>query len=138
MALPPRFPVSAAQIDRVVTRFYARVRQHEVLAPVFFASIPDEAPRWARHEEKIGRFWRNAILHERNYSGNPQHMHAMRPMIKPEHFAIWLGLFDEVLAEELPADLAANWSALAHRIGAGLRMGVIANHQPEGAVPKLR
>jgi len=59
-------------------------------------------------------------------------------MIKAEHFAIWLGVFDEVLAEELPADLAASWSALAHRIGAGLRMGVVANQQPEGAVPRLR
>ena len=138
MALPPRFPISAAQIDDVVTRFYARIRQHDVLSPVFFASIPDEAPRWEHHEEKIGRFWRNAILHERSYSGNPQHMHSMRPMIKPEHFALWLALFDEVLEETLPANLAASWSALAHRIGAGLRMGVVANQQREGGVPRLR
>lgn len=138
MALPPRFPITAAQIDEVVTRFYARVRQHEVLSLVFFASIPDEAPRWAHHEEKIGRFWRNAILFEREYNGNPQHMHSMRPMIKPEHFAIWLGVFDEVLTEILPADLAASWSALAHRIGAALRMGVVANQQPLGAPPRLR
>lgn len=137
MTLPPRFPISAAQIDKVVALFYARMRQHDVLAPVFFASIPNEAPIWEHHEEKIARFWRNAILHERSYSGNPQHMHSMRPMIKPEHFAIWLGVFDEVLDEVLPAELAASWSALAHRIGAALRMGVIANHQPEGAVPKL-
>jgi len=138
MALPPRFPISAAQIDEVVARFYARVRAHEVLSPVFFASIPNEAARWNHHEDKIGRFWRNAILHERSYSGNPNHMHSMRPMIKPEHFAIWLGLFDEVLAESLPAELAASWSALAHRIGAGLRMGVIANQQPKDGVPRLR
>ena len=138
MALPPRFPVSSAQIDEVVTRFYARIRQHEVLGPVFFASIPDDAARWAHHEEKIGRFWRNAILHERSYSGNPQHMHSMRPMIKPEHFALWLGLFDEVLTETLPPDLAASWSALAHRIGAGLRMGVIANQERAGGIPRLR
>ncbi len=138
MALPPRFPITPAQIDEVVTRFYARVRQHEVLSPVFFASIPDEAPRWERHEAKIARFWRNAILHERSYSGNPQHMHSMRPMIKPEHFAIWLGVFDEVLDEVLPAETAASWSALAHRIGAGLRMGVVANQARAGGVPRLR
>ena len=138
MTLPPRFPITAAQIDAVVARFYARVRQHEVLSPVFFASIPNEAPRWVHHEEKIARFWRNAILHERSYSGNPQHMHSMRPMIKPEHFAIWLGVFDEVLDEVLPADTAASWSALAHRIGAGLRMGVVANQERAGGVPRLR
>ncbi len=138
MALPPRFPITAEQIDQVVARFYARVRKHPVLAPVFFASIPNEAARWQHHEEKIARFWRNAILHERSYSGNPQHMHSMRPMIKPEHFEIWLGLFDEVLGEVLSAETAASWSALAHRIGAGLRMGVEANRQPEGAPPRLR
>ncbi len=138
MALPPRFPITPEEIDTVVARFYARVRQDEVLAPVFFASIPDDAARWAHHEEKIARFWRNAILHERSYSGNPQHMHSMRPMIKPAHFAIWLGIFDEVLAESLPEDLAKSWSALAHRIGAGLRIGVEANRQPEGGVPILR
>lgn len=138
MALPPRFPISAAQIDTVVARFYMRVRQHDVLSVVFFASIPNEAPRWEHHEEKISRFWRNAILHERSYSGNPQHMHSMRPMIKPEHFAIWLGVFDEVLGEVLPVDTAASWSALAHRIGAGLRIGVVANQERAGGVPRLR
>lgn len=138
MALPPRFPITASQINEVVARFYARVRQHEVLSPVFFASIPDEAALWEHHEEKIARFWRNAILYERSYSGNPQHIHSMRPMIKPEHFAIWLGVFDEVLAEVLPAETAASWSALAHRIGAALRMGVVANRQKEGAPPRLR
>jgi len=138
MSLPARFPVSPVQIDRVVAAFYARIRQHDVLGPVFFASIPDDRERWQKHEEKISRFWRNAILHERNYSGNPQHMHRMRPMIKPEHFELWLGLFDEVLGQNLPTELAASWSALAHRIGAGLRMGVEASRQPEGMPPILR
>ncbi|MCF6272425.1 MAG: group III truncated hemoglobin [Rhodobacteraceae bacterium] len=138
MTLPPRFPVSAAEIDTVVAQFYARVRQHDVLAPVFFASIPDDLARWQHHEEKIARFWRNAILHERSYSGNPQHMHSMRPMIKPEHFELWLALFDEVLAETLPESTRQSWSALAHRIGAGLRMGVVANQQKEGMPPILR
>ncbi len=138
MSIPPRFPVTASQIDTVVARFYSRIRLHPVLSPVFFASIPDETARWVTHEEKIARFWRNAILFERGYSGNPQHMHSMRPMIKPEHFELWLGLFDEVLVESLPEDIAASWSALAHRIGGGLRKGVEANAQPEGAPPKLR
>jgi len=138
MPMPPRFPISAAEIDTVVARFYARVRQNKTLAPVFFASIPDAAAHWERHEEKIARFWRNAILHERSYSGNPQHMHSMRPMIKPAHFAIWLGLFDEVLHETLPKKTATSWSALAHRIGAGLRLGVEARQQPDGAPPILR
>ena len=138
MSLPPRFPVTPAQIDDVVAQFYARIRADAELGPVFFASITEDADRWAAHEEKIARFWRNAILFEREYHGSPQQIHSMRPMIKPAHFEIWLGLFDEVLNDVLPADLAKSWSAIAHRIGAGLRMGVEANYQPEGAPPKLR
>lgn len=138
MTLPPRFPISAAQIDDVVARFYARIRQHPELGPVFFASIQDDAEKWRAHEAKIASFWRNAIMFERSYNGNPQRVHSMRPMIKPDHFALWLGLFDEVLSEALPAETAASWSALAHRIGAALRMGVVANQQPEGMPPILR
>ena len=135
MSMPPRFPITAAQIDSVVARFYARIRKDPTLSPVFFASIPDEPALWEEHEAKIARFWRGAILSERGYSGNPQRVHAMRPMIKPEHFETWLALFDEVLKDTLPPETAASWSALAHRIGAGLRMGVVANQQPESGPP---
>ncbi len=137
MTMPPRFPVSAAQIDAVVATFYARIRKHPVLGPVFFESIPNERDIWIGHEAKIARFWRNAILFERSYDGNPQQVHASRPAVKPEHFEQWLALFDEVLTQELPADLAAGWSALAHRIGAGLRMGVTHARQRDGAVPRF-
>jgi hypothetical protein len=39
-------------------------------------------------------------------------------------FEVWLGLFDSVLTRELPAETAAQWSALAHRIGRGLMFGL--------------
>ena len=45
-------------------------------------------------------------------------------------FAPWLVLFDQTLAAQLPADLAAAWSALAHRIGRGLRMGLESDKVP--------
>lgn len=118
--------------------FYARVREHKILGPVFLQSLPDNAKIWEVHEAKIAAFWRNAILLERSYNGNPQHVHRAREAIKPEHFAIWLALFDEVLNEELTPDIAASWPALAHRIGRGLKMGIEQSRQAEGAVPMLR
>lgn len=130
-----RFPITADEINMVVDTFYARIRAHAVLGPVFFASIPDETEIWVVHEEKIGRFWRNAILSERSYDGNPQRAHSNNDLIAPEHFEIWLGLFDQVLSEKLTVAQAAAWSALAHRIGAGLRMGVIQSKQKTGDVP---
>jgi hemoglobin len=52
-------------------------------------------------------------------------------------FETWLGLFDAVLKRNLPAELAAAWSELAHRIGRGLRAGVVERAEKDG-VPILR
>ncbi len=136
--IPPRFPITPHEIDAVVITFYDRIRNHEVLGPVFFESLPPLGPVWQEHEEKIAAFWRNAILFERSFDGNPQRTHQMREGVMPEHFALWLALFDEVLQEKLTPEQAASWSALAHRIGAGLRMGVENARRPKNAVPILR
>lgn len=132
-----RFPITADQINDVVTEFYRRIRIHDTLGPVFFKTVPDEPEIWREHEDKIARFWRNAILFERSYDGNPQQIHSQRPAVLPEHFDLWLKLFDEVLKDTLPDDLGQSWSALAHRIGSGLRMGVTYARQKAGDVPSL-
>ena len=56
--------------------------------------------------------------------------------VRAPMFDVWLGLFDSVLRRTLPEATAAAWSALAHRIGRGMRMGVQDRDQPAGA-PKL-
>ena len=129
------YPITGPDIDRVVTKFYARVRVHPVLGPVFNGRIAADA--WPAHEDKISRFWRNALLQERNYHGFPMRTHLQTPEIKANMFAHWLSLFDQVLAEELDAEIAERWSAVAHRIGAGMRIGVADRDAPKDAVPKL-
>ncbi len=137
MPLPPRFPVTADQIDRIVAAFYAEVRVHPVLGPIFNGRIGTRADSWRHHEDKIARFWKNAILHERDYDGNPMQKHMATPEIEGWHFDPWLELFDRVLHRDLPPETAAAFSAFAHRIGRGLRMGVEDLRKPQGAVPKL-
>ncbi|MDO5620622.1 MAG: group III truncated hemoglobin [Paracoccus sp. (in: a-proteobacteria)] len=134
MTIPPRFPVTEQQIAQVVAVFYAAIRRHEVLGPVFAAHVTD----WPEHEEKIAAFWRNAILYQRGYDGNPMRIHHATPEIRADHFATWLELFDETLRRTLPEDLALAWSMLAHRIGAGLRMGIESRDAPAGQAPRLR
>ena len=120
-ALPPRFAITPAQIDAVVACFYARIRNHDLLGPVFAAHVGD----WPAHEARIARFWRNAILNERDYDGNPMLVHRQAGNVRPDHFAPWLALFDQVLAETLPPTAAQAWSGLAHRIGRSLVMGLV-------------
>ena len=131
MSMPPRFDVSTDDIDRVVAVFYAAVRQHDVLGPVFAQKVAD----WPEHETKIAAFWRNAILHERSYSGNPMQKHMAAGNVHEGHFPMWLALFDDVLDKELGPDAAASWSVLAHRIGAGLRFGL---QNYDQGVPNLK
>lgn len=120
MSLPPRFPVTADQIGSVVAAFYARIRSHRELGPIFAAHVT----HWPAHEAKIASFWRNAILLERSYEGNPMRVHMAAGNVKPAHFADWLAIFDEVLTDELEPLPARAWSELAHRIGQGLQFGL--------------
>jgi hemoglobin len=133
MPIPPRFDITPDEIDRVVADFYAAIRVHPGLGPVFAAHVTD----WPAHEAKIARFWRNAILFERCYDGNPLAVHKAAGNVRPGMFAPWLGLFDTVLKRNLRPETAAAWSALAHRIGQGLRYGVVEQPSHAGGIPKL-
>lgn len=132
--MPPRFDLTSEQIDRVVAVFYAAVRRHEVLGPVFGGHIDD----WPAHEAKIARFWKKAILYQPGYDGNPMQVHMAAGDVRADHFPIWLALFDETLHRTLPPEPAAGWSELAHRIGRGLRMGVEDLREPLAGPPVLR
>lgn len=131
--LPPRFDVTRDEIERVVTAFYARIREHPGLGPVFAAHVDD----WPAHEARVADFWANAILHERSYDGNPVQVHREAGNVRPGMFETWLDLFDRVLAQELAPEQARAWSALAHKIGRSLRAGVVDRMQGPGGVPIL-
>lgn len=133
-ALPPKFDITREDIARVVAQFYARIRAHPGLGPVFAAHVED----WPAHEAKITDFWANAILHERSYDGNPMQVHMKAGNVRPGMFSTWLNLFDSVLHTELTTEQAAAWSALAHRIGRSLRAGVVDRDRLPGGIPNLR
>ncbi|SIT00669.1 group III truncated hemoglobin [Paracoccus saliphilus] len=132
--MPPRLDLTEDQIDRVIQVFYAAIRRHEVLGPVFARHVSD----WSTHEAKIGRFWKKAILYHPGYDGSPMLAHMAAGDVRAEHFPLWLALFDETLHRILPPEPAAAWSALAHRIGRGLRMGVEDLHGRTDGPPVLR
>lgn len=129
-----RFPITPAQIDAVVAAFYAAIRSHPTLGPIFAAHVDD----WPAHEAKIATFWRNAILLERGYDGNPMAVHKAAGNVHPGMFEPWLALFDATLTRELPPETAAAWSDLAHRIGRSLRFGLVDAARSGSAIPTLR
>ena len=129
-AMPARFAVTDAQIAAVIDDFYGAVQVHPGLGPVFAAHVRD----WDAHKVKITAFWRGAILFERGYDGNPMQVHRAAGDVRPGMFVPWLALFDAVLQRNLPEEVAAPWSALAHRIGRGLAYGLGTHDGP----PSLR
>lgn len=132
-AFPAAFAITPDQIDAQVAAFYAAVRRDAVLGPIFANHVQD----WPEHEAKIGRFWRNAILRDRVYDGSPMLAHRQAGDVTPDHFPLWLALFDATLKTTLPPEPAAAWSAMAHRIGRALSMGVSDARRPSDAVPRF-
>lgn len=80
-------------IQNLVNTFYDKVRQDEMLGPIFNGVIND---RWPEHLEKMYRFWQSILLGEHTYFGRPFPPHAPLP-IDHRHFQRWLLLFQETL-----------------------------------------
>ena len=133
-----RFDMSVEDIDRLMRAFYAKIRKHDVLGPVFLSAVGSGAEDWKEHESKIASFWRNAILMDREYSGNPMMVHLMNTDIEFDHFPIWLALFRDTAFQVLEHDKATNISDLADRIGRGLSFGIANARQSINEPPILR
>lgn len=78
------------QIKELVDSFYSRVRQDELLGPVFARAIGDH---WAEHLTKMSDFWCTVVLASRRYKGNPMQVHINLPRLNQEHFDRWLALW---------------------------------------------
>lgn len=96
-------------IEKLVDRFYSKVREDALLGPVFEEKIGDS---WSEHLEKMYRFWQTVLLGEHTYFGSPFPPHAHLP-IRSEHFERWLALFRETLEEHFTGAKAeeARWRA---------------------------
>jgi hemoglobin len=99
--------ISEAQIAVLVDTFYARVRQDEILGPVFERMVGDA---WEPHLEKMRAFWSSLTLASGRYKGNPMMAHMMlTPRIGAEHFERWLKLWRQTAAEMFPELAAATF-----------------------------
>jgi hemoglobin len=82
-----------ADITNMVDRFYEKVRNDQLLAPVFDAAIQGN---WPEHLQKMYSFWSTLLLHSQRYMGDPMTRH-MALNIGKEHFTRWLQLFTETV-----------------------------------------
>ena len=121
--------VSEEQLRQLVHRFYAKVRDDEVLGPVFNAAIHD----WPEHLEKLSAFWSSVMLTTGRYKGQPMVAHMKhKASIEPAMFDRWLGLWRETAAEILDAAGTAAVTEKAERIAESLQLGMFFKLQPRG------
>lgn len=100
----------------LLQHFYADVRQHHLIGPIFNRHIQD----WPAHLAKIGEFWARLSGGPSNFAGSLPHKHA--PLeLAGEHFDAWLGLWEVNCRCYLPPAEAAEMIQLAHMIGRRLK-----------------
>ncbi len=80
-------------IKTLVNTFYQKVRENELLSPIFTGVIQD---RWHEHLEKMYRFWQTVLLQDHTYFGSPFSPHAKLP-VEQKHFDTWLQLWHDTV-----------------------------------------
>ncbi len=96
--------------------FYADVRQHREIGPIFAAHIDD----WPAHLEKIADFWSGVTGGPARYSGAMPMKH-LNLGLEEKHFEAWLGLWGRHCRAHLPPAEAEELAAAAEGIGQRLR-----------------
>jgi hemoglobin len=123
--------VTEEMIHALVHAFYAKVRSDPALGPIFNRAIED----WDHHLAKLCDFWSSVTLMSGRFKGAPMAVHARLADVRPTHFARWLHLWGETVAEVCPPEAAALFAAKAELIGQSLQLGIAASR---GELPPLK
>lgn len=112
------------QIRRMVDTFYRRVRNDDLLGPVFEEKIGSD---WDAHLDRMVDFWSTVLLASGRYRGNPIESHRRIAGLGGAHFDRWLALFRPVTREVFQEGLAEDV------YGRALRMRMVLERNLEGA-----
>lgn len=111
--------IDEAMISDLVDSFYARVRNDDLIGPVFAARIDD----WGPHLAQMKLFWSSVALSSGLYQGRPMPKRLPLP-IDADHFDRWLALFEDVARDLCPPPAANHFIERARRIAESLELGV--------------
>lgn len=109
-------------ISILVDTFYARIRSHKQLGPIFDKAIGDH---WDQHLAKLKDFWASVAMNAGRYSGQPVPVHKKLTDVKTHHFKTWLELFKQTLVDTAPhADVIPYFMSRAERIASSLQLAM--------------
>ena len=112
-------------IETLVTHFYQRVREDEILSPIFnnIAQVD-----WSEHIPLLCQFWCSVMLKTNEYHGNAYQKHVLikqLTQINEEHFIRWLDLFKQEAIKHLPIGASEEIISRALLIAESLKFGMI-------------
>jgi len=119
-------------VGRLVRTFYARVREDEVLGPIFNGIITD----WETHLEKLTDFWNGNLFFfvKTKYTGDPKTAHqrmdeAIGHSTTMEHFGRWINLWIETVDELYEGEKAALAKNQARKMATFLFLKIFENRK---------
>ncbi|WP_418511559.1 group III truncated hemoglobin [Corallibacter sp.] len=123
-----------ADVHKLVSTFYKKVRKDDVLGPFFNRVITD----WDSHIEHLTTFWETSLFMtrklEKKYKGNPLEVHVKvdkenNNTISELHFGIWLNLWLQTIDELFVGDVAENAKRRARKMGTFLYLNIFQARQ---------
>jgi len=110
---------SRKEVSMLVRIFYAKVRENQMLGPVFNGIVDD----WELHLERLTDFWEMVLLQSGPGAGKfspvPVHREVdekMNHQVMETHFNTWLGLWFETIESQFQGEVADYAKQHAHKM----------------------
>lgn len=121
-------------VSLLVHTFYDKIRQHELLGPIFNGHITEE--QWPAHLSKLTDFWESNLFGVRTFRGSPSKAHVnvdknLNHTVSQNHFAQWLQLWFETINELFEGELADRAKEMARRMSTGQYIHIWQNRPRE-------
>ncbi|MEO1032483.1 MAG: group III truncated hemoglobin [Bacteroidota bacterium] len=116
---------SRADVFKLVSNFYAKIRKDATLGPFFNTTIKD----WDAHLEHLTTFWESSLFLKTKYYGDPLEAHvkvdaAHNNTITELHFGLWLNLWYQTIDELFEGDYAENAKRRARKMSTFLYLKI--------------
>lgn len=127
---------SRQDIENLVNSFYTKIREDELLGPIFNAHISDD--KWPEHLIKLADFWETNLFGVPRFKGSPSQKHInvdrnLNYTIEQVHFGKWLQLWFETIDEFYTGDYAQRAKDAARKMSTGQFL-VIWSNRPHNII----
>lgn len=112
-------------VNLLVRTFYQKVREDELLGPIFNGTITD----WESHFVHLTNFWMTNLFFRKKYHGDPMQKHievdqGPHGTINEMHFGVWLNLWYQTLDELFEGEVTQMAKKRARNMGTFIHLKV--------------